>query len=79
MESADHSTYPTFYFHGEPYLDPSFLEMVKIAKRTIKSRLYRLISSIDSAKQKTYASTKKTVKLDKVWAERKPFKATEKS
>ena len=30
-EVADHLIYLTFYFQGEPYLNPKFLEMVKVA------------------------------------------------
>lgn len=30
---SDHLLYLTFYFQGEPYLNPEFLEMVKIASR----------------------------------------------
>lgn len=30
---SDHIIYLTFYFQGEPYLNPDFLEMVKVASR----------------------------------------------
>ncbi len=32
-EVSDHLIYLTFYFQGEPYLNPDFLDMVKIADR----------------------------------------------
>lgn len=67
--------YLTFYFQGEPYLNPNFLEMVKYAsdkgiytststnahylskeqaKKTVESKLERLIISIDGTTQETY-------------------------
>ena len=67
--------YLTFYFQGEPYLNPNFLEMVEYAsikkiytststnahyltkeqaKKTVESRLDRLIISIDGTTQETY-------------------------
>jgi radical SAM protein with 4Fe4S-binding SPASM domain len=67
--------YLTFYFQGEPYLNPNFLDMVTYAsdkgiytststnahylnkeqaKKTIESKLDRLIISIDGATQETY-------------------------
>ena len=67
--------YLTFYFQGEPYLNPNFLDMVKYAsekgiytststnahylneeqaKKTVKSKLDRLIISIDGTTQETY-------------------------
>jgi len=69
--------YLTFYFQGEPYLNPKFLEMVKYAsqkniytatstnahylddvnsKKTVESRLDRLIISIDGTTQESYES-----------------------
>lgn len=71
----DRLIYLTFYFQGEPYLNPKFLDMVSYAskkgiytststnahylnddnaKRTIESKLDRLIISIDGATQDTY-------------------------
>jgi radical SAM protein with 4Fe4S-binding SPASM domain len=65
----------TFYFQGEPYLNPSFLEMVKIASEqniftitstnahyldeknaidTVKSKLDKLIISVDGITQDVY-------------------------
>jgi radical SAM protein with 4Fe4S-binding SPASM domain len=67
--------YLTFYFQGEPYLNPNFLDMVKYAsdkkiytststnahylnkeqaKKTVESKLDRLIISIDGTTQETY-------------------------
>ena len=67
--------YLTFYFQGEPYLNPNFLDMVRYAsdkgiytststnahylnkeqaKKTVESKLDRLIISIDGATQETY-------------------------
>jgi radical SAM protein with 4Fe4S-binding SPASM domain len=67
--------YLTFYFQGEPYLNPHFLEMVKyasdkkiytststnahyltqeMARKTVESKLDRLIISIDGTNQETY-------------------------
>jgi len=67
--------YLTFYFQGEPYLNPNFLEMVRYAsdkgiytststnahylnkeqaKKTVESKLDRLIISIDGTTQQTY-------------------------
>ena len=67
--------YLTFYFQGEPYLNPTFLDMVRYAsdkgiytststnahylnkeqaKKTVESKLDRLIISIDGATQETY-------------------------
>ena len=67
--------YLTFYFQGEPYLNPTFLDMVRYAsdkgiytststnahylnkeqaKKTVESKLDRLIISIDGTTQETY-------------------------
>jgi len=67
--------YLTFYFQGEPYLNPNFLDMVRYAsdkgiytststnahylnkeqaKKTVESKLNRLIISIDGTTQETY-------------------------
>lgn len=67
--------YLTFYFQGEPYLNPNFLDMVKYAsdkkiytststnahylnkeqaKKTVESKLDRLIISIDGTTQEAY-------------------------
>jgi radical SAM protein with 4Fe4S-binding SPASM domain len=67
--------YLTFYFQGEPYLNPNFLDMVRYAsdkgiytststnahylnkeqaKKTVESKLDRLIISIDGTTQETY-------------------------
>ena len=67
--------YLTFYFQGEPYLNPNFLDMVRYAsdkgiytststnahylnkeqaRKTVESKLDRLIISIDGTTQETY-------------------------
>lgn len=77
----------TFYFQGEPYLNPDFLKMVnhasenKIytitstnahylnnenAKKTIESKLDKLIISIDGTTQNTYEQYRVGGHLDKV-------------
>lgn len=79
--------YLTFYFQGEPYLNPNFLEMVKYAsdkgiytststnahyltkeqaKKTIESKLDRLIISIDGTTQETYEQYRIGGQLQKV-------------
>lgn len=86
-EMRSHLMYLTFYFQGEPFLNPKFLEMVKyasskriytststnahylnneISKKTIESRLDRLIISIDGTTQETYSSYRIGGSLDKV-------------
>jgi radical SAM protein with 4Fe4S-binding SPASM domain len=76
-----------FYFQGEPYLNPHFLEMVKYAsdkgiytststnahyldpknaRKTVESRLDRLIISIDGTTQEVYENYRIGGKLDKV-------------
>jgi radical SAM protein with 4Fe4S-binding SPASM domain len=77
----------TFYFQGEPYLNPEFLEMVKTAnkhriytitstnahylnsenaRRTVESRLDKLIISIDGTTQETYEKYRIGGSLEKV-------------
>jgi radical SAM protein with 4Fe4S-binding SPASM domain len=79
--------YLTFYFQGEPYLNPNFLDMVKYAsdkgvytststnahylteeqaKKTIESKLNRLIISIDGTSQETYEQYRVGGQLQKV-------------
>ena len=85
----DRLLYLLFYFQGEPYLHPQFLELVKYAsdqniytatstnahylsdenaKKTVASRLDRLIISIDGTTQETYESYRIGGQLDKVLA-----------
>lgn len=77
----------TFYFQGEPYLNPNFLDMVKYAsdkeiytststnahyltkeqaKKTVESKLDRLIISIDGTTQETYEQYRIGGQLKKV-------------
>lgn len=84
---ADRLLYLIFYFQGEPFINPKFLEMVeyahkkgiytatstnahflhdKLAERTVRSGLDRLIVSIDGTTQETYESYRIHGKLDKV-------------
>lgn len=79
--------YLTFYFQGEPYLNPNFLDMVKYAsdkgiytststnahyltseqaKKTVESKLDRLIISIDGTTQETYEQYRIGGSLQKV-------------
>lgn len=79
----------TFYFQGEPYLHPSFLDMVlfankqriytitstnahyltaEMAKRTVESRLDKLIISVDGVTQQSYEQYRIGGQLDKVLA-----------
>ncbi len=79
--------YLTFYFQGEPYLNPNFLEMVRYAsdkgiytststnahylnpeqaKKTVESKLDRLIISIDGTTQETYEQYRIGGSLQKV-------------
>jgi radical SAM protein with 4Fe4S-binding SPASM domain len=79
--------YLTFYFQGEPYLNPNFLEMVRYAsekgiytststnahyltkeqaKKTVESKLDRLIVSIDGTTQETYQQYRIGGSLQKV-------------
>lgn len=79
--------YLTFYFQGEPYLNPNFLDMVKYAsdkgiytststnahylnqeqaKKTVESKLDRLIISIDGTTQETYEQYRIGGNLQKV-------------
>lgn len=79
--------YLTFYFQGEPYLNPNFLDMVKYAsdkgiytststnahylnkdqaKKTVESKLDRLIISIDGTTQETYEQYRIGGQLQKV-------------
>jgi radical SAM protein with 4Fe4S-binding SPASM domain len=97
----------TFYFQGEPYLNPNFLDMVKHAsengiytitstnahylndenaKKTVESKLDKLIISIDGSTQETYEQyriggdinkviegTKNIVKWKKQLNSKRPF------
>ncbi|MFB6306524.1 MAG: radical SAM/SPASM domain-containing protein [Flavobacteriales bacterium] len=86
-EFSKKSIYLLFYFQGEPFIHPNFLDMVsyaskkgmytasstnahflndKVAKRTVRSGLDRLIISIDGTTQETYESYRRTGKLEKV-------------
>lgn len=77
----------TFYFQGEPYLNPDFLNMVSFAhqnkiytitstnahylseanaKQTIKSKLDKLVISVDGITQEVYQQYRIGGKLDKV-------------
>ncbi|MBX3163790.1 MAG: SPASM domain-containing protein [Bacteroidetes bacterium] len=77
----------TFYFQGEPYLNPDFLNMVNFAgkqniftitstnahylteenaKKTIESKLDKLIISVDGITQEVYEQYRIGGKLDKV-------------
>ena len=77
----------TFYFQGEPYLNPKFLDMVKHAsdkgiftitstnahylsdenaKKTVESKLDKLIISIDGTTQETYEQYRIGGDLNKV-------------
>lgn len=79
--------YLTFYFQGEPYLNPDFLDMVKYAsdkriytststnahyltkeqaKKTVESKLDRLIISIDGTTQDIYEQYRIGGNLQKV-------------
>jgi radical SAM protein with 4Fe4S-binding SPASM domain len=79
--------YLTFYFQGEPYLNPNFLDMVKYAsdkgiytststnahylneeqaRKTVESKLDRLIISIDGTTQETYEKYRIGGQLQKV-------------
>ena len=79
--------YLIFYFQGEPFLNPDFLEMVKyashkkiytatstnahyltdaVAKKTVESRLDRLIISIDGTTQEVYQQYRVGGNLEKV-------------
>lgn len=79
--------YLTFYFQGEPYLNPNFLDMVKYAsdkgiytststnahyltkeqaKKSVESKLDRLIISIDGTTQETYEQYRIGGQLQKV-------------
>lgn len=77
----------TFYFQGEPYLNPGFLKMVAFAnkqniytststnahyltenncKKTIESKLDKLVISVDGITQEVYEQYRIGGKLDKV-------------
>jgi radical SAM protein with 4Fe4S-binding SPASM domain len=77
----------TFYFQGEPYLNPKFLDMVKHAsengiytitstnahylndenaRKTIESKLDKIIVSIDGTTQETYEQYRIGGQLEKV-------------
>ena len=86
-EVCDELIYLTFYFQGEPYLNPNFLDMVKYAsdkgiytststnahylteeqaRKTVESKLDRLIISIDGTTQDTYEQYRIGGQLQKV-------------
>jgi radical SAM protein with 4Fe4S-binding SPASM domain len=79
-ELAPELIYLIFYFQGEPYLNPSFLDMAAYAaergiyhylhdenaRRTVESGLDRLIVSIDGTDQETYQAYRVGGKLEKV-------------
>lgn len=86
-EVCNELIYLTFYFQGEPYLNPNFLDMVKYAsnkgiytststnahylnkeqaKKTVESKLDRLIISIDGTTQETYEQYRIGGQLQKV-------------
>ena len=86
-EIYNHVIYLTFYFQGEPYLNPNFLEMVQyasekgiytststnahylnteMAEKTVKSKLDRIIISIDGTTQETYQHYRVGGQLKKV-------------
>jgi radical SAM protein with 4Fe4S-binding SPASM domain len=77
----------TFYFQGEPYLNPDFLKMVRFAhqnkiytitstnahylteenaKKTVESKLDKLVISVDGITQEVYQQYRIGGKLDKV-------------
>lgn len=77
----------TFYFQGEPYLNPDFLKMVKVAsdkniftvtstnahylneqnaRDTVKSKLDKLIISVDGITQEVYEQYRKGGQINKV-------------
>lgn len=83
----DHLHSLTFYFQGEPYLNPDFLKMVEIANRqkiytitstnahylnetnsinTVKSKLDKLIISVDGITQEVYEQYRIGGNIDKV-------------
>ena len=80
-------SYLTFYFQGEPYLNPAFTEMVgyastkgiytatstnahflnaEVAHATVRSKLSRLIISLDGTTQDAYAAYRVGGSLEKV-------------
>ncbi len=86
-EIYNHINYLTFYFQGEPYLNPNFLEMVQyasekgiytststnahylnteMAEKTVKSKLDRIIISIDGTTQEIYQQYRVGGQLKKV-------------
>jgi len=86
-EVCNELIYLTFYFQGEPYLNPNFLDMVKYAsdkriytststnahyltkeqaRKTVESKLDRLIISIDGTTQDTYEQYRIGGQLQKV-------------
>lgn len=86
-ELKDTLIYLTFYFQGEPYLNPKFLDMVKYAsekgiytststnahylndenaRKTVESKLDRIIISIDGTTQETYEQYRVGGQLNKV-------------
>lgn len=86
-EIKDTLIHLTFYFQGEPFLNPDFLEMVRFAsdngiytmtstnahflneqnaRRTVESKLDKLIISIDGATQKSFESYRIGGELDRV-------------
>ena len=87
LQIKNHLHSLTFYFQGEPYLNPDFLKMVAFAnknkiytitstnahylteenaKQTIKSKLDKLIISVDGITQEVYEQYRIGGTLDKV-------------
>lgn len=87
LQLKNHLHSLTFYFQGEPYLNPDFLKMVEFANKhkiytitstnahylneqnainTVKSRLDKLIISVDGITQEVYEQYRIGGNLDKV-------------
>jgi len=86
-ELAPYLSYVNFYFQGEPYIHPHFLEMIayasskniytatstnahflssEMAKKTVESKLDRLIISLDGTTQEVYEQYRVHGNLQKV-------------
>ncbi len=84
---ADRLIYLIFYFQGEPYINPDFLDMVhyahskkiytisstnghfltdRLAEKTVRSGLDRLIISVDGTTQEVYEQYRKEGNLENV-------------
>jgi len=89
VQLKDHLHSLTFYFQGEPYLNPDFLKMVEVANKnkvytststnahylneemaikTVKSKLDKLIISVDGITQEVYEQYRIGGNIDKVIA-----------